>query len=355
MTAGPQKPAVAGIATTARDTARRPRVLAAMEPNLLTRLFTPPAMSRLAELVELVGEHSRADFQAPRGLGFLAGTEVLLTCWGAPSLDGRILDSAPELRAVVHAAGSVKEIITDACWARGITVSSAAWANARPVAEYTLAAVLTSNKRLLELRDLYAADRSSWHGDRVPPDIGNQGRTIGVVGASYIGRRLIELLHQFDFEILLADPYVSETEAASLGARLVDLDELCSSSDVVTLHAPALPETRHMIDARRLDLMRDGATLINTARGALVEGDALTATLAAGRLYAVLDTTEPEVLPDDSRLYDLPNVVLTPHVAGAAGSELRLLGDAALGELSRYVSGLEFAHPVSRQDLDRIA
>jgi phosphoglycerate dehydrogenase-like enzyme len=317
------------------------RVLPVMDSGLFTRLFPPSALQRLRAVAELDQERTAADFASGADIQFLAAAEVLLTCWGAPSLNASLLAAAPNLRAVVHAAGSVKEIVTEESWARGIEVSSAAWANARPVAEYTLAVILGGNKRMLECRDLYGTVRSSWDRAQIPEDAGNQSRTIGIVGASHVGRRVIELLGPFDFELLVSDPYLTSTEASALGARLVELDELCSVSDVVTLHAPALPETRQMIDARRLALLRDGATLINTARGSLVDTDALAEALTARHLYAVI--------------YDLPNVLLTPHIAGAAGNELPLLGEAAVDELLRYASGQPFAHPVLRADLDRTA
>jgi phosphoglycerate dehydrogenase-like enzyme len=135
----------------------------------------------------------------------------------------------------------------------------------------------------------------------------------------------------------------------------VELDELLAASDVVSLHAPSLPSTRHMLDARRLALLGDGATLINTARGALIDHDALVVELLTGRIDAVIDVTEPEVLPPDSPLYDLPNVVLTPHIAGALGVEIRRLGDSAVDEIERYAAGEPFAHPVTAADLERIA
>jgi phosphoglycerate dehydrogenase-like enzyme len=187
------------------------------------------------------------------------------------------------------------------------------------------------------------------------PTVGNFGKTVGIVGASRIGRRVIELLRPFQLDVLVSDPYLDADAARRLGVDRRELDELLAASDVVSLHAPALPSTRHMIDARRLALLRDGATLINTARGSLVDQDALVAELASGRIDAVLDVTEPEVLPPDSPLYELPNVVLTPHIAGALGVELRRLGDAAIDEIERYAAGEPFAHQVTAGDLDRIA
>jgi phosphoglycerate dehydrogenase-like enzyme len=256
----------------------------------------------------------------------------------------------------VHAAGTVKHFVTDACWERGIRVSSAAWANALPVAEYTVAAILLANKQLLQIRDAYRAERGQqvdWHARF--PGAGNYGRTIGIVGASKIGRRVIELLRPHDLTLLVFDPFLSRAEAAALGAESVSIDELCERSDLVSLHAPDLPTTRQLLNRARLAAMRDGTTVINTARGALVDADALELELVSGRLNAVIDITEPEILPARSPLYDLPNVVLTPHIAGSLGNEKRRLFDAALGELGRYAAGFDFAHPVSRRDLERSA
>jgi len=125
------------------------------------------------------------------------------------------------------------------------------------------------------------------------PEIGNYRYTIGIVGASRIGRRVIDLLRPFDLEVVVSDPYLGQSEARELGVGLADLDDLLRASHIVSLHAPSLPSTRHLIDRRRLGLMRDGATLINTARGALIDQAALTEELVAGRINAILDVTEP--------------------------------------------------------------
>ncbi|MEV0411283.1 hydroxyacid dehydrogenase [Streptomyces sp. NPDC050448] len=277
----------------------------------------------------------------------LADAEVLFTGWGCPPLDAEALDRMPRLRAVVHAAGSVKHHVTEACWERGLLVSSAAAANAVPVAEYTLAAILFANKRVLESAHAYRAARGPIDLLRRYPAVGNYHRTVGIVGASLIGRRVMELLRPFDLRVLVHDPYADPGELAALGESC-GLDELLRRSDVVSLHAPALPQTRHLLDGSRLALMPDGATLVNTARGSLVDTVALTEELVAGRLHAVLDHTEPEVLPSGSPLYDLPNVLLTPHVAGSLGGELDRLAATAVEELERYAMGLDFRYAVDR-------
>lgn len=323
----------------------RPRVLIAMSADVWRELCTPPVARRLVELADV---DPLATTQVFDTVPDLAEVEVLLTGWGCPPIDADVVARAKRLRAIIHTGGSVKHHVTDACWERAIAVSSAVEENAVPVAEFTLAAILFAQKRVLEVSRHYREHRqqTSWATTFSP--MGNYRRVVGIVGASRIGRRVIELLRPFDIEVLVADPYVDAAEAARLGVSLVGIDELMSAADTVSLHAPSLPETRNLIDRRRLRLMRDGAVLVNTARGALVDMAALTQELLCGRLHAVIDVTEPEVLPADSPLYDLPNVLLTPHIAGSVGSELSRLIDHALDELERWSGGRGFTSPVDR-------
>ncbi|WP_329214853.1 hydroxyacid dehydrogenase [Streptomyces sp. NBC_00683] len=326
-----------------------------MEPSLAPSLLSERTRRRLAQVADCDPDFVAYDFSDDTAVAALGAAEVLLTFWGCPVLDEEVLAAAPRLRAVVHAAGTVKGHVTADCWERGITVSSAAAANALPVAEYTVAAILFSNKRILEVREAYRRVRTEHDWRAAFPEVGNYRRTVGIIGASRIGRRVVELLAPYALDIVVHDPYLSDAEAAHLGVRTVGLDELCETSDVISLHAPELPTTRHLLDRRRLGLMRDGATVINTSRGSLLDQASLTEELVAGRLHAVIDVTEPEVLPADSPLYDLPNVLLTPHYAGSFGNELQRMADSAVEEVARFAAGLPFAHPVSRTELEHTA
>lgn len=333
-----------------------PNVVLAMGTEVAGRLLGDDGLERLTAVASVRPGLVVHDVTDPAAREPLLEAEVLLTHWGCPVLDADALALLPRLRAVVHAAGSVKSLVTDACWERGLRVSSAAWANAMPVAEYTLAAILMANKQILRFREHYRDVRgggADWHA--LYQTTGNYRRRVGIVGASLVGRRVIELAHPYDWEIVVHDPFITATEARRLGVSLAGLDEMCAAVDVVSLHAPEIPETRHMLDRHRLGLLRDGATVINTARGSLVDQAVLTAELVAGRLQAVIDVTDPEVLPAGSPLYGLPNVLLTPHVAGSMGNEMGRLFDAALAELERYAAGLDFAHPVLRSQLSHIA
>ncbi|MDQ0993733.1 hydroxyacid dehydrogenase [Streptomyces sp. V3I7] len=325
-----------------------------MTARNLPHLFPPATLARLRAGVDIEPALVAEDFTDPCVRDTLARTEILLTGWGCPRLDTAVLDAAPRLRAVLHAAGSVKEFTTPEFWRRGIPVSSASAANAQPVAEYTLAMILLAGKNVLAARDLVRARRGFPPGE-IAPGIGNNGRRVGVIGASRTGRRLIELLRPYDLAVRLTDPYAGPADAARLGVPLLPLDELLRTSDIVTVHAPLTPETRHLLGARELALMRPGSVLINTARGGLLDHDALIAELSTGRLSAVLDVTDPEPLPPESPLYDLPNAFLTPHLAGSQGNELPRLGLTVVEEVERLLSGEPLLHAVDPAALERSA
>ncbi|ONK10527.1 hydroxyacid dehydrogenase [Streptomyces sp. MP131-18] len=314
-------------------------------PAALAERFFPPArMAGLREHVRVPPGPVLEEYDSERARRVLAEAAVLITGWGAPRLTPAVLDAAPRLTHVIHTAGSVRGIADEEVFARGIEVSSQAEANAVPVAEYTLAMILLANK------DVFRMARSFVH-DRRAPDIrqtlatrGNYGQTVGVIGASAIGRRLLSLLRPFDLRVLLHDPTLDPSGAAALGARHADLDTLMAESDVVTVHAPALPETRHLLDARRLALMRPGATLINTARASLVDRQALIGELSTGRITAILDV--PDIRGADDPLFRLPNALLTPHLAGSVGTELDRLAENALDEVARAAAGRPLARLV---------
>jgi phosphoglycerate dehydrogenase-like enzyme len=329
----------------------RPTALFAMHACHLPMIFPVDTMAGLRRLVDVDETLVAERFDSPEVQAVLADVEILVTGWGCPPIDATVLRTAPRLRAILHAAGSVKGHLAPECWERGLVVSSAADANAVPVAELALAMILLAGKDVFGLRERYRRERTFAIGE-IQPGIGNFRRRVGIVGASRIGRQVVQLLTPFDLAVSLTDPYVSVPPA---GVRLLELDDLLRESDVVSLHAPATPETHHLLDKRRLALIPDGGVLINTARGSLVDTDALVAELAGGRISAILDVTDPEPLPADSPLYDLPNVFLTPHIAGSHGNELDRLGLTVVAELERLITGVPLAHQILPGDLDRAA
>jgi phosphoglycerate dehydrogenase-like enzyme len=330
----------------------RPQALLVMRADSYRLQFGPDQLRRLHELAELGDPVWADDLDAPAARARLAEAEVLLTSWGCPELTAERLDAAPRLRAVLHCAGSVRPIVSDAIWQRDLLVTSAAEANATPVAEYTLAAIIFAGKKAHLLAAESRIAPADWYAVGHREDLSNYGRTIGVLGFSRIGRRVVERLQTLDTaEVLVTDPYADPGAVAAAGARLVELDELSRRSEILTLHLPSLPQTRHAIGARELALLPDGATVINTARGEVLDTAALERECATGRLNAVLDVTDPEPLPADSPLTRLPNVMITPHIAGSLGTETRRMSSQALDELQRYARGEEPLDAVTREAL----
>lgn len=334
--------------------AKKPITAMLMHPIVKDELFRQDHLDTLMRISNLVSPEPFREFEdiSP----YLPQIEVLVTSWGCPPIDEAFIGQAPRLKLIAHLAGSVKGFIDDAIFRRGILVVNAVAANAVPVAEYTLAAILFANKQVFRLNQFYLEhkeNRAPW--SKEAPNVGNYNKTVGIIGASHVGQLVIEHLQNFDARVLLYDPYTTPLEARHAGAHKVGLTELLSQSNVVSVHAPLLQDTRGMIGARELALMSDGATLINTARGAIVDQSALEAELVSGRLSAILDTTEPEVLPPHNPLYKLPNVFLTPHIAGSLGDETQRLTDYIVAELERYGKGMALRHQVKREHLARLA
>jgi phosphoglycerate dehydrogenase-like enzyme len=217
-----------------------------------------------------------------------------------------------------------------------------------PVAEYTLAVILFSLKHGWRHLGLTRPPRIHFAPSREMP--GAYGSVVGLVSLGTIGRLVRRRLRPFDIRVIAYDPNVGESEARRLGVRLVGLEELFASADVVSLHTPLLAATRGLVAGGLLRSMKPGATLVNSARGAIVrEGELIEVLRARPDLQAVLDVTEVEPVPPGSPLHDLRNVVLTPHLAGALGPERARLGDLVVGELTRYVSEQPLRHEVTRE------
>lgn len=334
----------------------RPRAHAVMSTEAFDLLFDDARRQRFAELADVRTPMHIADASDPAMDELLGETEVLVTSWGAPRFEAPLLDRMPRLRAVFHAAGSIRNHVSADFWDRGIRITTAADANAVPVAEFTLAAILLSGKRALVQMRTPSLTQELWGGNLHAHALGNLDRTVGIVGFSRIGRRVVDLLRPFTgLRVLVADPFADPAEVAAAGAELVPLHEMLPRVAVLSLHAPALPSTHRMIAAAELAALQDGATVINTARGALLDHDALLAECRDGRLDAVLDVTDPEPLPSSSPLLALPNVAITPHLAGSLGTETRRLTDSALDELEAYASDAPLHHPVDVASLGRSA
>jgi len=246
----------------------------------------------------------------------------------------------------------VRHFVTDALWRRGIVLSSTNSALSVTVAEFTLAQILLSLKSMWkQVADTRAARRMIQHISS-----GTYDSVVGLIALGAVARHLLTLMRLFHFRVIVYDPFLSEEEARKLRIDRVSLEELFETADVVSLHAPYLPQTSGMIRGHHFTRMKQGATFINTARGAVVnEKEMIKVLTRRPDIYALLDVTHPEPPPPSSPLYDLPNVLLTPHIAGALGTECRRLGSMAVDEFERYRKGEPLLGQVREEMMATIA
>ncbi|MHC4562363.1 MAG: hydroxyacid dehydrogenase [Planctomycetota bacterium] len=315
-------------------------------------LYALGAAEAVAEAVDLVAERQDRETviaDCPQ----LADVEMLFTGWGAPAIDASFLAAAPNLKIVFYGAGSIRSTATNAMWDRGVRICSAWSANAVPVVEYTLAQILLG----LKLTWHFARSlRSKGKWDRSLSVPGGFGSTVGIISLGQIGRGVCEQLKRFDVNVIAYDPYAAATDAGELGVQLASLEDVFARSDVVSLHSPNLPETKGIITGAHLASMKPYATFINAARGAIVREDEMIAVLQSRPdLMAVLDVTDPEPPVNDSPLWTLANVVLTPHIAGSMGPERARMGWLMVEELRRYLAGEPLQHEVTREQFQTMA
>ncbi|MHB1457131.1 MAG: hydroxyacid dehydrogenase [Armatimonadota bacterium] len=279
--------------------------------------------------------------------------EVMITSWGAPVMDASFLANTPNLKAVLYGAGSIRHITPEPFWDRGIVITSAYYANAEPVAEFTLSQILFCLKSGWQ----YALKlKAEFNYSRDVPVKGVYGSTVGIISLGAIGRRVCELLKPFNVNILAYDPYTPPDDLPSQNVRLCSLDEVFSQSDVVSLHTPCLKETEGLIKERHISSMKQFSSFINTSRGAIVnETEMIDVLRQRPDLIAVLDVTNPEPPVEGSPLYQLPNVVLTPHIAGSMSGECRRMGKYMTDELRRYVNGEKMLWQIDREKAKLLA
>lgn len=330
------------------DGLARPKAALIVRPLHADSVYPPTARARAGELAQLLPVTETLD------PGW-RDVEVVIGGWGMPVLDADFLNRAPKLKAVFYAAGSVRGFMTDAAWERGIVVSTAAAANSATTAEFCVGEIIFSLKHGWRfVRDARAGWRTAYHYLPLVP--GLVGSRVGLVSFGRVAQRVAELLRPFAMEVVAWDPVQPRATFDRLGVCAVELDTLLATSDVVSLHVPQLAETNRLIDARRLALLKPGATLINTSRGDVLDERALIALLTRREdLTAVLDVTDPEPPAPESPLFNLPNVVMTPHLAGSYGPECARMGTLALDELERWIEGRPLQHAITREQAAMMA
>jgi phosphoglycerate dehydrogenase-like enzyme len=334
----------------------KPKLLLAVERELFPSLFSAQEVDLLGNCCDLIVHEPPASPDAAFLRQHIAAAEIIITSWRTARLDESVLEKAPRLRLVAHAAGTVKPIVSEALWEKEIQVTSAAGAIAHGVAEFCLGLILTGTKRVFWLAK--KTRQGEWR-DSLGGCFGGVGeiyqQKVGIIGAGHVGRLLIGLLRAFHCEVLVYDPYLSGDQARELGVRRVEtLDEIFSQCLAISLNAPSTPETEGMLRGRHFAQLQPGAVFINTARGKLIHEAELIEELRKLRFVACLDVTETEPCPPDHPFRSLPNVLLTPHIAGAVKQNRLRIGTYAAEEVRRYCEGRPPRFPVRQEQLASI-
>ena len=333
-----------------------PRVYMAIRPAERELLYDEPTLARLRELAEVVFAPDSGAERAMLPEGLADEYDVLITSWSTAPFDPAQLVGS-RLQLAVHTAGTLRGLFPKGVLAQGVRLAQGGSA---PMA--TAVAELSLTMTLVLLREVHAMDRRlqatrDWReGGSGRLTHGIRGQAVGIVGLSRVGREYASMVRGLGVqEVLAHDPFTAPSDAEEIGVELVDLAQLCERSDVLAIHAPVTDQTRGMLDADLLGRLRDGAIVVNTARSAVIDMEALTAELVSGRLRAGLDVFDVEPLPADSPLYGLENVVLTPHVAGGTVEARFAQGAGVVDEIAAFLAGKPMRYEVTAEIYDRLS
>ncbi len=318
-------------------------------------VYAPETVKRIKALTEL-DERVCTYKDLISGGRNLADAEYIFSTWGMPALTtDEIKKYLPNLKAVFYAAGSVQEFARPFLKC-GADVFSAWAANAVPVAEYTAAQIILANKGFFRAAQLASCGKRKEAYDEFKKYPGNYGAKIGIIGAGMIGKRVIGLLKSYRLEIMVFDPFLENAAAQELGVKKVSLETLFESCNVISNHLANNAQTKGMLNYALFSKFVPNATFLNTGRGAqVVESDLCRILAERSDVTAILDVTDPEPPLPDSPFLKLENCILTPHIAGSSGFEVRRMSAFMADELERAAGNMPTRFKVTEKMLDTMA
>jgi phosphoglycerate dehydrogenase-like enzyme len=333
--------------------ARRSLLISAPRP-LFRSFFTARHQKRLSESFDWEVNQARslnATFRRQ-----LAEAEALITTWDSPQFSDELLQLAPKLRVIAHCGGEVKSRFLGSLLDR-LTITTAPEPMARATAELGAALILYCGRNVehyrsaLRQRSNRIYQQVHLHG--TPESL--IGRELGMIGFGRIGRKIVDLLHGFEFRWKVYDPYVPPEIKGSYPVEFVDVAPLLKHSTILVLTAALTDETRGLLDRKKLSWLSNGAAIVNVARGGLLDLTALTSEVRAGRLRCAIDVTDPEEpLPIKHPIRQLPGAIVTPHIGGGTEKARHEMADDLIDDLERFFRGDEVKHRITTAMLARM-
>lgn len=312
------------------------------------RIYSDKTKERINKKVDVLGRYDLDELENVD----LKDVEIVFSGWGGIQFTDYVLSKLPKLKVIFFGAGSIKRVQTKEMWNKNIRITSASSVNAIPVAQYCLSVIQLASKNFFRL-----SKKSELYKNDVYDNVkGFYGRKIGIISYSKVGRELINYLKNTNNDLYLYDPYLSADDGEKIGAKVVGLDYIFKNCDIVSLNSPLLEETVNMINKDYLDLMKKDAVFINTARGKIVNHCDLIEVFSKRKdLLAILDVTYPEPLDKSSKLLEMENVIITPHIAGSLGDEIYSMGDLMYNELLNYLNSGKLDFEITEKDFKRMA
>lgn len=327
-------------------------LIAVKNADLKKMFFDSDTIARLAAFSEVGWIAEDQDFGSAELARIIGSYDACITSWGSPRFTSEVLERAGRLKFIGHAAGSVVAVVNEDIFDTDITVTNANKPLAKSTAEATVAFMLAGAWNLSGYIGRMQA--GGWSDNNKETVAGLQHQSIGLIGYGEISRHVIQLLQGFQADIRLYSRHCPPQEAERLGVKLCSLEELLAESRIVSLHSTWTPATEGLIGREQLRLMQDGALFVNTARGAIVDEDALVEELRSGRLHAALDVYQEEPMKPDHALLKLPNVLCLPHIGGFHHGLKSSFGRFVIDDLYRWTKGEACEGLITREVYKRL-
>ncbi|HHV97801.1 MAG TPA: hydroxyacid dehydrogenase [Clostridiaceae bacterium] len=323
------------------------KILVAMPKGVVRDSFIPKDVEEaINSLGEVEWNNTEKLFTEEELRDRLEGKDVCITGWGNPKFTEKVLEKAKDLKIVAHTGGTVAPIVSDYLYDMGVKVISGNLYYAESVAEGVIAYILAA------LRDIPYYANMMKEGGWKKPDYYIEGlldHTVGLVGFGTITRFVINMLKPFRVKIKVFSKHLKEEDMQKYGIEKASLEEIFSTCKIISIHSAQRPDTYHMINKRLLEMIPDGALLVNTARGSIIDEEALIEELSKGRFKAILDVFEQEPLPDDSKLRKMDNVILIPHMAGPTVDRRRYVTLGLIEDINAYFKGEPMKNEISKE------
>ena len=321
--------------------------------DYIPKVYDKQSTEKLKNLIDIDNAvYTKADILT----GKFIDTEMIFSTWGMPSFtEEEIKRCFPNLKCVFYGAGTVQKFAKPFLNCN-VKVFSAWASNAIPVAEFTVAQIILSNKGFFISNRLYKSGNVSGAKSAISICNGNYSETVGIIGAGMIGKLVIKMLKNYNLNVLVYDPFLSDETASSLGVTKCSLQELFKKSFVISNHLANNEQTKNLLDYNLFSTMRENAVFINTGRGAQVNEQDLVKVLAnRPDITALLDVTTTEPLEKSHPFYTQENCVITPHIAGSLGNEVARMGEYMVSELELYLNGKPNLYEVTLKMLETMA